>query len=307
GSVASVMQRPKQAYTKQLIKASTHVPKRKKTKPNEALEPLVSLKNVTRDYKGKREWFFSKPELNRAVDDVSFEIMQGQSCALVGQSGCGKSTLARMILALDMPTSGEITFLGQSIGKLNHKELRPIRRNLSAIFQDPFGSFNPRHKVEKLVCEPLSLLNTLPAPIEQRKLAIEALEDVGLQESDLHKYPHEFSGGQRQRIAIARAIITKPKLIICDEPVSALDVSIQAQTLDLFTQLKERYGIAYLFITHDLHVAKAITDTILIMHEGRIVETGDTQEVFNNPKSEAGKTLLASMPSLDKVLKARAK
>ena len=173
------------------------------------------------------------------------------------------------------------------------------------VFQDPYGSFDPRHRVERLVTEPLHLLEKKPAPVERRDLAVEALESVGLSASDLEKYPHEFSGGQRQRISIARAIINKPKLVVCDEPVSALDVSIRAQVLDLFADLRRRLGVSYLFITHDLNVARAITDDVMVMHDGLIVERGKTDAVLQSPQSQAARDLVAAMPVLERALSRR--
>src|SRR5690606_17978112 len=194
------------------------------------------------------------------------------------------STLARMILALDRPTGGSIRFEGEALEKKSEAELRPFRRHMQPVFQDPYGSFDPRHRAERLVAEPLHLLDEKPDRETRRALVAEALEQVGLKAADMEKYPHEFSGGQRQRLSIARAIITKPKLIVADEPVSALDVSIRAQILDLFADLNERLGIAYLFITHDLAVARAITEVAMVMHEGRIVETGPTEDVLRHPQ-----------------------
>ena len=225
--------------------------------------------------------------------------------ALVGRSGCGKSTLARMVLALDRPTSGTIAFLGETLTGKEGSELSGARRNMQVVFQDPYGSFNPRHKVERLVAEPLHLLDTQPDAAERRELVVAALHEVGLTPADMDKYPHEFSGGQRQRLSIARALITRPKLIVADEPVSALDVSIRAQILDLFADLNGRLGVAYLFITHDLTVARAITDDVMVMDEGRIVETGKTAEVLDHPQSDAAKALVAAAPDLHRAIARR--
>ncbi|TWG64726.1 MULTISPECIES: dipeptide ABC transporter ATP-binding protein [unclassified Aminobacter] len=270
-----------------------------------ASRPLLSVRNVVRDYPNRRTSLFRVPDVFRAVDDVSFQIAGGQSVALVGRSGCGKSTLARMILALDRPTSGSINVDGHEVSALPEAQLKPARRSMQVVFQDPYGSFNPRHKVERLVAEPLHLLDEAPSPAERRELVADALDKVGLKPSDMGKYPHEFSGGQRQRISIARAIITRPKLIVADEPVSALDVSIRAQVLDLFADLNARLGVAYLFITHDLTVARAITDEVMVMQEGRIVETGRTDEVLDHPQSDAAKALVEAAPDLQRALERR--
>jgi peptide/nickel transport system ATP-binding protein len=267
--------------------------------------PLLSVADVVRDYPGRRNSIFRKPRPFRAVDGVSLEIAPGQSVALVGRSGCGKSTLARMILALDKPTSGSIRLGGTELVGLSEAELKPLRRDMQVVFQDPYGSFNPRHTVERLVAEPLHLLDGKLSGTERRARVAASLVDVGLTPDDMRKYPHEFSGGQRQRISIARALITRPKLIVADEPVSALDVSIRAQVLDLFADLNDRLGIAYLFITHDLTVARAITDEVLVMHDGRIVERGKTADILAEPQTPEGKALVEAAPDLERMLARR--
>jgi peptide/nickel transport system ATP-binding protein len=263
---------------------------------------LLDVQSISRAYPGQRLSMFRKAGAFRAVDDVSFSISPGQSTALVGRSGCGKSTLARMILALDRPTGGAIRFMGETLTGKDEAALKPARRNMQVVFQDPYGSFNPRHKVERLVSEPLHLMEKQPSAAERRDMVASALHEVGLRSEDMDKYPHEFSGGQRQRLSIARAIITRPKLVVADEPVSALDVSIRAQILDLFADLNQRLGVAYLFITHDLTVARAITDDVMIMHEGKIVERGPTGEVLDHPQSEAAKALVAAAPDLHRAI-----
>lgn len=307
GETARTLSAQVHPYTRQLALASMHVPDRKKhaQAADDAARPLLSVENVVRDYAGRRTSLFSRPEPFRAVDGVSFSIRAGQSVALVGRSGCGKSTLARMILALDRPTQGAIRLNGAEVSAMSETELKPHRRDMQVVFQDPYGSFNPRHKVERLVAEPLHLLEKQPGPAERRERVTEALHEVGLQPRDMDKYPHEFSGGQRQRISIARAIITRPRLVVADEPVSALDVSIRAQVLDLFAELNGKLGVAYLFITHDLTVARAITDDVMVMHEGRIVEAGKTIDVLDNPQSEAAKALVAATPDLHRALQKR--
>ncbi|MBX9461962.1 MAG: dipeptide ABC transporter ATP-binding protein [Aquamicrobium sp.] len=308
GETARTLSEQVHPYTRQLAQASMHVPARKRHATAAATAdapPLLSVENVIRDYPGRRTSLLRKPAPFRAVDGVSFSLRAGQSVALVGRSGCGKSTLARMVLALDRPTGGAIRLDGAEVSALGEDALKPHRRKMQVVFQDPYGSFNPRHKVERLVGEPLHLLERKPSAAERREMVADALHEVGLQPRDMDKYPHEFSGGQRQRISIARAIITRPRLVVADEPVSALDVSIRAQVLDLFADLNDRLGVAYLFITHDLTVARAITDEVMVMHEGRIVEEGRTGEVLDNPQSDAAKALVAAAPDLHRALRRR--
>ncbi|GLS36999.1 ABC transporter ATP-binding protein [Mesorhizobium tianshanense] len=292
-------------YTRQLAQASMHVPARAKTQEVGQGKPLLQVDSLTRDYPGRRTSLLKRAAPIRAVDDVSFSVDPGQSVALVGRSGCGKSTLARMVLALDGPSSGTIRFRGEVITGKSEAELRPARRDMQVVFQDPYGSFDPRQKVEKLVAEPLHVLEKKPTNTERREMVAKALHEVGLSPRDMDKYPHEFSGGQRQRLSIARAIITRPRLVVADEPVSALDVSIRAQILDLFAELNQKLGIAYLFITHDLTVARAITDQVMVMHDGRIVERGGTSEVLDHPQSEAAKALVAAAPDLHRAIARR--
>ncbi|CAN7673373.1 dipeptide ABC transporter ATP-binding protein [Mesorhizobium amorphae] len=305
GDTARTLSEQLHPYTRQLAQASMHVPARPKTHAAGSAKPLLQVEGVTRDYPGRRMSLFKRATPVRAVDDVSLSMAPGQSVALVGRSGCGKSTLARMILALDRSTSGTIRFRGETITGKSETELKPARRDMQVVFQDPYGSFDPRQKVEKLVAEPLHVLDKKPAPAERREMVAHALHEVGLGPRDMDKYPHEFSGGQRQRLSIARAIITRPKLVVADEPVSALDVSIRAQILDLFAELNQKLGIAYLFITHDLTVARAITDEVLVMHDGRIVERGMTSEVLDHPQSEAAKALVAAAPDLHRAIARR--
>jgi peptide/nickel transport system ATP-binding protein len=308
GETVATLSQQKHPYTRQLAQASVHVPARAQApaaRPRADRPPLLEVTGVTRDYPGRWSGLLSREKPFRAVDNVSFSMREGQSVALVGRSGCGKSTLARMVLALDRPTGGSIKFRGEELAGLSEAALKPARRDMQVVFQDPYGSFNPRHRVERLVAEPLHLADPAPSAEERRELVARALAEVGLARSDMDKYPHEFSGGQRQRLSIARALITRPKLIVCDEPVSALDVSIRAQVLDLFADLNQRLGVAYLFITHDLTVARAITDDVLVMHEGRIVESGGTGEVLARPRSEAGLLLVEAAPDLDRALAAR--
>lgn len=302
GETAPTLSGQAHPYTRQLALASVHVPARPKVHGGGSASRLLEISNVTRDYPGRRLSLFKAGAPVRAVNGVSFSMGEGQSTALVGRSGCGKSTLARIILALDKPTGGSIRFMGTDLAGKTEAELKPARRNMQVVFQDPYGSFDPRHKVERLVAEPLHLLEQKPSPAERRERVAAALHEVGLSPRDMDKYPHEFSGGQRQRISIARAIITRPKLVVADEPVSALDVSIRAQVLDLFADLNQRLGVAYLFITHDLTVARAITDDVMVMHEGEIVEAGKTNEVLDNPQSQAARDLVDAAPDLHRAI-----
>ncbi|TJV25609.1 MAG: ABC transporter ATP-binding protein [Mesorhizobium sp.] len=305
GDTARTLSEQLHPYTRQLAQASMHVPARARPHGIETSRPLLQVESVTRDYPGRRTSLFKRAPGIRAVDDVSLSMAPGQSVALVGRSGCGKSTLARMILALDRPTSGTIRFHGETVTGKSEAELKPARRDMQVVFQDPYGSFDPRQKVEKLVAEPLHVLEKQPTRTERREMVAHALHEVGLGISDMDKYPHEFSGGQRQRLSIARAIITRPKLVVADEPVSALDVSIRAQILDLFAELNQKLGIAYLFITHDLTVARAITDEVLVMHDGKVVERGKTSEVLDHPQSEAAKALVTAAPDLHRAIAKR--
>jgi peptide/nickel transport system ATP-binding protein len=215
----------------------------------------------------------------------------------VGESGSGKSTLARLVMALEAPTQGRVLLDGQDLHALSPQALRAMRARMQMVFQDPYGSLDPRRKVGQTVAEPLAVLHGASRP-EQRTRAAEALEAVGLRAADLDKYPHEFSGGQRQRIAIARALITRPKLIVADEPVSALDVSVQAQVLNLMQDLQDAYGVTYLFISHDLSVVDLVCDEVIVLEGGRIVEQGDPDRIFQRPQHPYTQRLLAAVPGL---------
>ncbi len=298
GDVVDVLRAPSHAYTRQLAKASAPLPARPEQRAPLPGSPLLEIRNLVHDYRGRRESLFRLAKPFRAVDDVSLTLSQARSVALMGRSGCGKSTLARAALALLRPTSGAILFEGKPLDFDDEQALRPVRRNMQVVFQDPYGSFDPRQRVEKLLAEPLHLLDERPSKSRSREMVAAALEEVGLPADAMRRLPHEFSGGQRQRLAIARAIILRPKLIIADEPVSALDVSVRARILELFADLNKRWGLASLFITHDLHVARAIADEVLVMHEGRIVERGTPSEVLGNPKTGPARALVAATPDL---------
>ncbi|QDG74959.1 ABC transporter ATP-binding protein [Labrenzia sp. PHM005] len=285
------MQHP---YSKALLEASGHVPEREGLVQE---TPLLKVQNVVRDYVSHTHGWWGKTVHFRAVNNVSFEIKKGESLGLVGESGCGKSTLTRAILGLEDVQGGEISFDGQPVFTEHHANIA-VRRRMQVVFQDPYSSFNPRWKVERLVTEPFHLLDTPPKGAERDAAIAEALESVGLTADDRHKYIHEFSGGQRQRIAIARALIIKPDLIILDEAVSALDVSVRAQVLDLLADLSDRFDLTYLFISHDLSVVRSITDRVMVMKSGEIVEEGPTGAVFDAPKHDYTKQLVAAAPVL---------
>jgi oligopeptide/dipeptide ABC transporter ATP-binding protein len=231
----------------------------------------------------------------KAVDGVSFEVFEGETVSIVGESGCGKSTTGRAILRLEEPTSGEVLFDGDNLLTLSKRKMREKRKDLQVIFQDPYASLNPRQTVGRILEEAMKILNTVP-PHQRRDRSIELLEQVGLRAEMIDRFPHEFSGGQRQRIGIARALAVNPKLLICDEAVSALDVSVQAQVLNLLQELQKEYKLTYLFISHDLGVVRHISDRVIVMYLGNIVEIADKKSLFENPQHPYTKALLSAIP-----------
>ena len=282
------MQHP---YTKALFAASGH----QVDLPEVVADtPLLSVQGATRRYALKSRNIFGRRRKFEAVSNVSMTINKGERVGLVGESGCGKSTLTRAILGLERLQKGQILLDGKKIGK-------DARRKMQVVFQDPFGSFNPRHRVERLICEPFHTLRAPPTGSARRDIVAETLQAVGLSADDANKYPHQFSGGQRQRIAIARALITRPELVIFDEAVSALDVSIRAQILDLIADLCRSHNLTYLFISHDLSVVRSVTDRVLVMQKGKIVEEGTTEIVFQNPQHAYTQALIAAAPKLPEV------
>jgi peptide/nickel transport system ATP-binding protein len=260
-----------------------------------AKPPILEVIDVNKIYISKVGWF-SKPSTFNAVKDVSFKVYPGETLGLVGESGCGKSTLSNAIMQLDPATSGQIKFNGKDITQLKRNELRALRKEIQIIFQDPYASLNPRLTIANTLIEPMTVHGIGGSSKERYNMAIDILNEVGLDSNSMNKYPHEFSGGQRQRIGIARAIVLKPKLIICDESVSALDISVQAQVLNLLNTLKESHGFTYIFISHDLGVVKCMSDQLLVMNNGSIEELGDADFVYNNPTKAYTKKLIHAIP-----------
>ena len=289
----------KNDYSKNLLKASNY--KSKNLNKKISNQTLLKVDNISRHYSDNTFRFFGEKKVFKAVKNVSFSINYNENVGLVGESGCGKSTITRAILGLDPIINGKIILEGDEIKASNVS--KNIRKKLQVVFQDPYGSFNPRHNVLKLISEPLYLEQSQISDYEKLNLVKELLERVGLNVEDHKKFIHEFSGGQRQRIAIARSLILKPKLIILDEAVSALDVSIRAQILDLLVELSESYGLSYLFISHDLSLVKSITSRVLVMKSGQIVESGNTKDIFNSPSHAYTKSLIASSPNLESSLR----
>ena len=261
-------------------------------------ETLLEVRNLKKYFKTPRGTL-------QAVDDVSFTLKKGETLGLVGESGCGKSTTGRSILRLVEPTAGEIIFEGKDITKLSERKMREMRKDMQIIFQDPFSSLDPKKTVNNLIAEPLVTAKMFKSKVELENRVLELMETVGLAERLINTYPHELDGGRRQRIGIARALAMNPKLIVCDEPVSALDVSIQAQILNLLKELQQKHGLTYIFITHDLSVVNHFSDSIAVMYLGKIMEKAPAEELFTNPIHPYTRALLSEIPVPD--LKQKAK
>ena len=321
GEVSKIFKTPEHIYTKALLSSKPSLSVRlkrlptikdfmenitksdiitKKERENShsklyAKTPLLEVINLEKEYISKSGWF-GKPESFMAVNNISFKLYEGETLGLVGESGCGTSTLANAILQLDKATSGQILYRGIDINKLPSSEVRKLRKDIQIIFQDPYASLNPRIPVGKAIMEPMKVHHIGESNEERKTMVLDLLQKVGLDERFFSRYPHEFSGGQRQRIGIARAIALQPKLIICDESVSALDISVQAQVLNLLNDLKDNFEFTYIFISHDLSVVKYMSDQLVVMNKGKIEEIADADKIYNNPVQEYTKKLIHAIP-----------
>ena len=321
GDTKSIFKTPKEDYTKALIGARPTLNSRLKQLPTVSdflsntiskstisksdraekhkeiysQPPLLEVINLEKTYFSNASFFGTKTAF-KAVDSVSFKVYAGETMGLVGESGCGKSTLGKAILQLDKATAGTLNYKGKDITNLSKKELRTLRKDIQIIFQDPYASLNPRITVGKAIMEPMKVHKLFSSDEERKAKTIAILEKVGLEASHFDRYPHEFSGGQRQRIGIARTIAVEPKLIICDESVSALDISVQAQVLNLLNTLKEDYGVTYIFISHDLAVVKFMSDKLMVMNKGKIEELGEADAIYESPQKAYTKALIEAIP-----------
>ncbi len=321
GEASAIFKNPEHSYTKALIHSRPSLDVRLKTLPtiqdylNDTISqdiitsderhrnhekiyskpPLLEVINVEKVYFSKSGWF-AKPQSFKAVDNVNFKLYEGETLGLVGESGCGKSTLGNAILQLDKATAGKILYKGIDITKLSNSAVKKLRKDIQIIFQDPYSSLNPRIPVGNAIMEPMKVHKLYASDKERKEKVIDILNKVGLDASYFNRYPHEFSGGQRQRIGIARTIALQPKLIVCDESVSALDISVQAQVLNLLNDLKRTFGFTYIFISHDLAVVKYMADQLLVMNQGKIEELDDADEIYNSPKKDYTKKLIDAIP-----------
>lgn len=256
---------------------------------------VLKVNNLSKIFNIKSNKLLEKPKKLKAVNDVSFEVIEGETLGIIGESGCGKSTLGKCIIQLLKPSSGEVLYNDIKINNLNKADLKKTRKDIQIIFQDPYSSLDPRKTVGAIIEEPM-IIHNIGKPEDRKNRVIELLKEVGLDTFHVNRYPHEFSGGQRQRINVARALALNPKVIVCDEPVSALDVSVQAQVLNLLKELQRKLNLTYVFISHDLSVVKYISDRIAIMYLGKIVEIGDAKNIYKDPKHPYTKALFSAIP-----------
>ena len=281
-------------FTKNLVISDSE--RSEKQKALFSKEPVLKLKNLKTYFPIRNGFFGGISNYVKAVNNVTFDVYPGETLGLVGESGCGKTTLGRTILRLEEPTEGAMIYKGQDIAQMNSDELQGFRKEVQIIFQDPYSSLNPRMTIGNAIMEPMQVHNILGSDEERKERVKDLLKKVSLDPAHFYRYPHEFSGGQRQRIGIARALAVNPKFIICDESVSALDVSVQAQVLNLLNALKEEFGLTYIFISHDLSVVKYMSDRMVVMQEGKIEEMGDADQIYNSPKTDYTKKLIAAIP-----------
>jgi oligopeptide transport system ATP-binding protein len=269
-------------------------------------EPVLEVRGLVKHFPLTQGILFKKQVgAVRAVDGINLKLYKGETLGLVGESGCGKSTTARLLMRLDEPTEGQILFHGEDIAQLSGRALKAVRRNIQIVLQDPYSSLNPRMTVGDIVGEPFQIHKDVAPRGSRRKMVQELLEVVGLNPEHINRYPHQFSGGQRQRIGIARGLALRPEIIICDEPVSALDVSVQAQVINLFERLQDELGLSYLFIAHDLSVVRHICDRVSVMYLGKVVETGDEEQIYERPTHPYTQALLSAVPVPDPTLRGR--
>ncbi|MFE8697237.1 ABC transporter ATP-binding protein [Cytobacillus sp. FJAT-53684] len=300
GTTEEIFESPKHPYTMKLLRALPRLDEKKKQKPAPFILPGTDLNRPFLEVKSLRQHFdMGKGNVLKAVDDISFHIRAGETLGLVGESGSGKSTTGRAILRLHEPTGGDILYQGMPVNRLSKSEMKMMRRHMQMIFQDPYASLNPRFKVLDIIGQALDVHKLSSSKEERKRRVEELLEMVGLEASHAERYPHEFSGGQRQRIGIARALAVEPKFIVCDEPLSALDVSIQSQVVTLLEDLQHRLGLTYLFIAHDLSMVKHISDRVAVMYAGKIVELAESEELYANPQHAYTKSLLSAIPIPD--------
>jgi peptide/nickel transport system ATP-binding protein len=297
GATPQLLRHMQHVYGRALLAAAELTPRRRVPQHTNAA-PILEARGIVHEYPRPRRSLWQTPAPSRAVDGVSLEVRSGETVGLVGESGAGKSSLLRVILALERPQAGEVRLLGEPFATARGVDLRRLRRAIQVVFQDPYGSFDPRWTVERLIAEPFFLLDAPPAAVDRRRKVVAVLEQVGLSSSDAVRYPNEFSGGERQRIAIARALVTEPAVIAFDEAVSALDVLVRAQILELLAELSERLQLGYLFVSHDLNVVRSIADRIYVMQRGRIVEHGATEVVLGAPRHAYTRSLIDAIPRL---------